>query len=280
MIEGLPEGQWAIIAKVHHCMVDGVSGTDLLLDPTRRAELPAPDNWVPAAEPSDAALITGSLRHLAVNPVDKARAFQTLVRALPRAATQLLDAAALLRSVRRQLKPRPPLSIEGAIGPHRRWAAARAELAGVKAIKQAFGGTINDVVLAVIAGAVRELLVGRGEDPDHAVVRTLVPVSIRSSGDHALHNQVSAIIAELPVGIADPVERLASMCQQMERLKAANLADTAGALPVLVGLAGPSMLALGLKMAAVAVRRFPQRAITTVTTRLFPSRSACVGPSN
>ena len=271
MIEGLPDDQWAIISKVHHCMVDGVSGTDLiasLLDTTRRPQLPAPDDWTPAPEPSDAMLVIDSLGQLAVNPAEQARALRTLVRTPARAATQLRETFAGLRSVGHELLPRPALSIEGAIGPHRRWAAARADLADVKAIKTAFGGTVNDVVLAVIAGAFRELLTARDENPDQAVVRTLVPVSTRSSGDLARNNQVSAMIAALPVGITDPVERLASMRQQMEDLKASNQADTAGALPVLAGLAAPALLAAALKLTAAMGRQFPQRAITTVTTNV------------
>ena len=188
MVEGLPDDQWAIISKVHHCMVDGVSGTDLiasLLDSTRRAKRPVPVPWAPAPEPSDAMLVTESLGQLAVNPAEQARALRTLASTPARAAAQLRESVNALRSVGQQLKPRPALSIEGAIGPHRRWAAARADLADVKAIKGAFGGTVNDVVLAVIAGAFRELLTDRDEDPDHAVVRTLVPVSIRSNGDLA-----------------------------------------------------------------------------------------------
>ena len=271
VVEGLPDDQWAIISKVHHCMVDGVSGTDLissLLDTSRRARRPPVVPWVAAPEPSDATLVTESLGQLAVNPAEQARALRALARPTARAAAQLRESIGGLRSIGQQLKPRPPLSIEGSIGPHRRWAAARADLADVKAIKGTFGGTVNDVVLAVIAGAFRDLLTDRDEDPDHAVVRTLVPVSIRSSGDLAPNNQVSAMIAELPIGIADPVERLESMHEQMEALKASNQADTAEALPVLAGLVAPSLLAVGLKLTAAMGRRFPQRAITTVTTNV------------
>ena len=128
-------------------------------------------------------LVAESLGQLVANPAEQVRAVRSLVRTPRRAAAQLRETLDGLRSVGHQLMPRPALSIEGAIGPHRRWAAAHAELADIKAIKRTFGGTVNDVVLAVIAGAFRELLTDRSEDPDHAVVRTLVPVSVRSSGD-------------------------------------------------------------------------------------------------
>jgi diacylglycerol O-acyltransferase len=97
-----------------------------------------------------------------------------------------------LRSFGRHLTPRPASSIQGGIGAHRRWSAAHAELADIKTIKRTFGGSINDVVLAVIAGAFRDLLADLDEDPDHAVVRALVPVSVRSEGDGAPNNQVTA----------------------------------------------------------------------------------------
>ena len=271
MIEGLAAGQWALISKVHHCMVDGVSGADLiasLLDPSRDAPPPAPDAWAPAPEPSDAMLVAESLGQLVANPAEQVRAVRSLVRTPRRAAAQLRDTLDGLRSVGHQLMPRPALSIEGAIGPHRRWASAHAELADIKAIKRTFGGTVNDVVLAVIAGAFRDLLSARSEDPDHAVVRSLVPVSVRGTGDRAPSNQVSAMIAELPVGIADPVERLASMRQQMEQLKQSDQAETTEQLTALAGLAAPSLLALGLRTAGAMAREFPQRAITTVTTNV------------
>ena len=271
MIEGLPEDQWAIISKLHHCMVDGVSGTDLmasLLDPSRDAPRPDVDAWTPAPEPSDAMLVAESLGQLAARPAEQVRAVRSLVRTPRRAATQLRETLDGLRSLGHQLMPRPALSIQGAIGPHRRWAAAHAELADIKAIKKAFGGTVNDVVLAVIAGAFRDLLASRSDDPDHAVLRTLVPVSVRSAGDRTPSNQVSAMIAELPIGIADPLERLASMRQQMEQLKQSDQAETTEQLTALAGLAAPSLLALGIRAVGAMAREFPQQAIHTVTTNV------------
>jgi diacylglycerol O-acyltransferase / wax synthase len=271
MIEGLADGQWALISKVHHCMVDGVSGADLiasLLDPSGDAPAPAHDAWAPAPEPSDAMLVAESLGRLAANPAEQMRALRSLVRTPRRAAAQLRETLDALRSLGHQLMPRPTLSIDGAIGPHRRWAAAHAELADIKEIKQTFGGTVNDVVLAVIAGAFRDLLAARSEDPDHAVVRSLVPVSVRTTGDRAPSNQVTAMIAELPIGIADPLKRLESMRQQMEQRKQSHQTETTEGLTALAGLAAPSLLALGLRTAGAMAREFPQRAITTVTTNV------------
>ena len=271
MVEGLPDDHWAIISKVHHCMVDGVSGADLmatLLDPSRDPSPPAPDTWTPAPEPSDAHLVVESLGRLALNAAEQTRAIRSLVRTPQRAATQLRENVAGLRYLGRELMPRPALSIQGRIGPHRRWACAHAELADIKAIKQTLGGTVNDVVLAVVAGAFRDLLTARSEDPDHAVLRSLVPVSIRPVGDGAPNNQVSAMIAELPIGIADPLERLASTRHQMDLLKQSHQAETNQALTTLAGLAAPSLLALGLRAAGAMAREFPQRSVDTVTTNV------------
>jgi WS/DGAT/MGAT family acyltransferase len=213
-------------------------------------------------------LVAESLGQLAARPAEQVRAVRSLVRTPRRAASQLRETLDGLRSLGHQLMPRPALSIQGAIGPHRRWAAAHAELADIKAIKKAFGGTVNDVVLAVIAGAFRDLLASRSDDPDHAVLRTLVPVSVRSAGDRTPSNQVSAMIAELPIGIADPLERLASMRQQMEQLKQSDQAETTEQLTALAGLAAPALLALGIRAVGAMTREFPQRAIHTVTTNV------------
>ena len=271
MIEGLPDDRWAIISKVHHCMVDGVSGAELmatLLDPGRDGSAPTADTWTAAPEPSDAQLVLEALGQLAINPVEQARAARSLVRTPRRLATQLRETATGLRSLGRQLMPRQALSIQGRIGPHRRWASAHADLADIKAIKQTLGGTVNDVVLAVIAGAFRDLLTARSEDPDHAVLRSLVPVSIRPVGDGAPNNQVSAMIAELPIAIADPLERLAAMRREMEQLKQSNQVETSQALTTVAGLAAPALLALGLRTVGAMAREFPQRSVDTVTTNV------------
>ena len=105
-------------------------------------------------------------------------------------------------------------------------------------------------MLAVIAGAFRDLLAELGEEPDDAVLRALVPVSVRTAGDGAPNNQVSAMIAELPVSIADPLERLESMSAQMTRLKASGQADTAQLLTAIADWTPPSLLAMGLRASA------------------------------
>jgi WS/DGAT/MGAT family acyltransferase len=156
-------------------------------------------------------------------------------------------------------------SLNGTIGPHRRWAWARSQLADVKAVRAALGGTVNDVVLAVITNGFRELMQSRGERVTDETVRTMVPVSVRSPGERGTYNnRVSAMFAELPVGIADPVERLNSIRTQMEGLKESKQAVAGEVLTSLTGFAPPMLLSLGTR----AFMRLPQRSLNTVTTNV------------
>jgi WS/DGAT/MGAT family acyltransferase len=155
-------------------------------------------------------------------------------------------------------------SLNGPIGPHRRWSWARAQLAEVAEVRRALGGTVNDVVLASIAGGFRELLLSRGESVDRPV-RTLVPVSVRSPGERGeYNNRVSAIFAELPVAIADPARRLASVRAQMAGLKESKQAVAGEVLTSLAGFAPPLLLALAERLGT----RVPQRNVNTVTTNV------------
>ena len=268
MIEGLPDDRWALIYKVHHCMVDGVSGTDLitvLLDSDPAAVTGQLEAWTPAPQPSDMQLtmqaLTGPARQLFAQP------FATLH---PRMAWNRLRAvAAGLQSFAARLKtPGKPVSLEGSIGPHRRWAAGRCSLADVKEIRTAFGGSVNDVVLAAITGAFRAVLIERGDPVDDVVLRSLVPVSVRHDDDHQWNNQVSLIIADLPVGIADPVDRLAAIHEQMQELKASHQVTAGEAVIATAQFLPPVLLSLGARAAMTVLRRVPQRTINTVTTNV------------
>jgi WS/DGAT/MGAT family acyltransferase len=167
--------------------------------------------------------------------------------------------------MRNLLQPASGSSLNGPIGPHRRWAWARSRLSEVKAIRTQHGGTVNDVVLAVTTRGFRDLLTRRGENVDRRVVRTMVPVSVRTQGERGTYNnKVSAMFADLPVGIADPLERLASIRSQMEGLKESRQAIAGSTLTSLSGFAPAMLLALGGRVAT----RTPQRAVNTVTTNV------------
>ena len=266
--EGLDDGRWAVISKVHHCMVDGVSGTDLMtviLSKERAAAAAVDDGWEPAPEPSSAALLTYALAQRAANPFDGLRTVLSTVRGPRRVARQTVDVARGFANLRTLLSPNPSSTLNGPIGPHRRWDWARARLVDIKQIRGLHGGTINDVVLAVITGGFRELLLSRGDTVQGRVLRTLVPVSVRADDAHGtFDNKVSAMFAELPVGLEDPVERVHSLHEQMQHLKHSGQAVAAERLTALGGFAPAMLLALGGRVAT----RLPQSSVNTVTTNV------------
>src|SRR4051794_38336377 len=212
MVDGLSEGRWAIVSKIHHCMVDGVSGTDLmgvLLDKERDPAPVAPISWRPRPEPNPAQLVADAVAGRMASPYEGLRTVRAAVRRPSRMAVEMATVARGMQSFQRLARRNSVTSLNGPIGPHRRWVWARGALSDVKAIRQATAGTVNDVVLAVIARGFRDLLVHRGEPTDGRVVRTLVPVSVRAQSERGTYNnKVSAMFAELPVGVEDPLERL------------------------------------------------------------------------
>jgi diacylglycerol O-acyltransferase len=267
MAEGMDEGRWALVSKVHHGMVDGVAGTDLLtviLDQERDSEGPSQESWHPEGSPSGIQLLADALVERAVSPYEIFRAARSTLRAPRQFAGLLEDTARSLVGMRGLVRRTPPSSLNGPIGPHRRWSWARSQLSDVKVVRSALGGTVNDVVLACIANGFRQLLLSRGESTDR-VVRTMVPVSVRSPGERGTYNnRVSAMFAELPVAIEDPRERLESIRAQMEGLKESRQAVAGEVLTSLSGFAPPLLLALGERVAT----RVPQRNINTVTTNV------------
>jgi diacylglycerol O-acyltransferase len=268
MVEGMEDGHWAIVSKVHHCMVDGVSGTDLLavvLDQDPAPPPPEPDQWEPAPEPSNAALFTDAVRDRVVNPYEQFRALRSGLRGPRALRTQLGDVGKGLRSLVTAVRGSPETSLNGPIGPHRRWNWARSTLGDVKVVRTSLGGTVNDVVLTAITQGFRELLLSRGEAVDGREVTTLVPVSVRTPGERGTYNnRVSAMFAQLPVGIADPVERLTSIRAQMDGLKESKQAVAGEVLTSLTGFAPPMLLAVGTRVAS----RASQRNVNTVTTNV------------
>ncbi len=267
--EGLAGGRWALISKVHHCMVDGVSGTDLyrvIFDFSPEPSPPVPDQReAPAGEPSGLRLAAQAVRDTVALPAREASALRGAL-ADPRAAARQL--AAVGRAAARMAPaalPTPASSLSGPIGRQRRWTWARSSLADVKTVKRALGGTVNDVVLAAISGGLRALLLSRGEEPGSHMVRSLVPVSLRAPGEESIYeNRVSAVLADLPVHLADPVERLAAVRAELLALKESREL-----------LVGEALVALGrytpFPVASRSVRfvfGLPQREIITVTTNV------------
>ena len=268
IVEGLEHNHWALVSKVHHCMVDGVSGTDLLtvmLDAEPEPARPLPDTWHPDAEPGTTRLVRDALVDLVASPYEQIRALRSATRAPRQAVGQLGELARGLRAWTGVVRPTEVSSINGPIGPHRRWDWARTTLADVKIVRRALGGTVNDIVLTVLTRGFRDLLVARDENVAGRVVRTLVPVSVRTAGERGTYNnRVSAMIAELPVGLDDPAARLGAIRAQMDDLKESKQAVAGEVLTSLSGFAPSLLLALGTRVAM----RIPQRNVNTVTTNV------------
>jgi WS/DGAT/MGAT family acyltransferase len=268
IVEGLEHDHWALVSKVHHCMVDGVSGTDLLtvvLDSEREPARPMPDDWKAEREPGNTRLVRDAVVDLVASPYEQIRAVRSATRAPRQMIQQAGEVARGLRAWTGVVRPTPASSINGPIGPHRRWDWARTTLPDVKTVRHALGGTVNDIVLTVLTRGFRDLLLARGEDVEGRVVRTLVPVSVRTSGERGTYNnRVSAMIAELPVGLEDAAARLGAIRAQMDDLKESKQAVAGEVLTSLSGFAPSMLLALGTRVAM----RIPQRNVNTVTTNV------------
>ncbi|WP_199584399.1 wax ester/triacylglycerol synthase family O-acyltransferase [Blastococcus sp. TF02A-30] len=265
---GTGEERWALISKVHHSMVDGISGTDLyrvVFDATPEPGAPAPDDWHPEPPPSDLALASAAALDLLRLPAKQARALLAAARrprALGRTAARTARGVASLAGA---LVPASRTSLSGALSGHRRFALARGTVDDVRRVRSALGGTFNDVVLAAVTAGFRELLLERGEQPAPHGVRTLVPVSVRAPGEESIRdNRVSLLLADLPVDVADPVERLAAVRARLTHLKAAGEAEAGAALLAVAGGEPFPSIAAPVRLAA----RLPQRQIVTVTTNV------------
>ena len=278
MVEGLEDDHWALLSKTHHCLVDGVSGTDLLsviLDTTPEGTPPVPDSWRPHDEPTDVRLVSEAVADLVASPYEQWRRARAATRLSRRALRAGRDVTRAAFSSTGLLRPTPESSLVGPIGPQRRWGWARAAMTDVKTIRGAFGGTVNDVVLAAISRGFRDLLIQHGEAPDQRVVRSLVPVSVRRPNERGTYNnRVSAMVAELPVAVEEPVERLAAVRRQMDGLKESRQAVAAETLVSLSGFAPPLLLALGTRAATRAAQQYPRWQVNTVTTNVPGPRHA------
>jgi len=250
LVQGLEGGRFALISKNHHAVVDGVAGMDLatvVFDLGRvPAAVPHDDRaWVPEPEPSPAALaargVTGVLRAplaLARRALDAAAGPGAALDAVRDSVEGLADVAW------NALNPAPSTPLNVPIGPHRRTLWVRNDLADFKLVKNAFGATVNDVVLAVVTGALRSWLRAREVATQGLELRALVPVSIRARDEAGvMGNRLAAVRGALPVYIGDPVARLEEVKAAMDGLKESKQALGAEVLTSLQAVAPPAVLA-------------------------------------
>jgi WS/DGAT/MGAT family acyltransferase len=269
LVEGLADGRWALIAKVHHCMVDGVAGMDLMtvmfdLSPDHTPPGEAAE-WEPEPFPSRAGLLLDAGRRSVTQPVrqlgDIARS-AGIVRDARRLGSFALG---LSRTTARFTRPSAG-SLNGPIGPHRRWCWQDVPLEEVKAVRAAAGGTVNDIVLAAVTAGYRDLLNARGALGPETIVRSAVPVSVRTTGERGeLNNRVAAVFVNLPAGVADPLERLRLIREQTDDLKRSHQAAGTRTLTRLTDTAvAPALLSLAARIPV----RLRQDLVQTVTTNV------------
>lgn len=269
VVEGLEGDRWAVVSKIHHCMVDGIAGTDLIslvLDAS--ADAPPPE--VPAepakpAEPHPAQLALSAALSLPVTP---AAVLRSATHAVTHPVETAKDAALTTRGAvawLRLARPAAASSLTGPITPHRRWGWTSSTLADVRVVRHALGGTVNDVVLTAVTRGFRELLLARGEAPDSHAVRTLVPVSVRRPDARGVFdNRVSAMIADLPVGAETAATRLRAVRDELDRLKHSGEPQFGELLTSAGVLVPPPLLSLGL----TGIFRLPHRHLVTVATNV------------
>jgi len=272
LVEGLADDRWALISKVHHCMVDGVAGTDLMqlmfdLDPDATHE-PVKD-WTPRPSPSSLEVMAGSVSDSVTNPMQQlasAPGIGSPVRAVKGLASSGRTLAQTVPSLARQVITPTARSLNGPIGPHRRWAWTEGKFEEFKAVRTAFGGTVNDVVLTAISSGFRDLLEGRGElSSEKLVVRSMVPVSVRRANQKgSLNNQVSAVFVDLPVGLSNPVDRLASIRGQMDEYKKTMSAVDANSIIAMGDFVAPTLLSMGVRAGMQAGQMWCQAVTTNV----------------
>jgi diacylglycerol O-acyltransferase len=275
LVEGLSNDRFAILSKTHHALVDGVSGVDIATvlfdaspDPVPVA---GPDHeWIPRPPPTDAQLLADALLERATVPAEIVRGVRATLRGPRHVAGRLGEAMGGVGAMARvglQMAPSSPFNVP--IGPHRRFTWVNGDLNQYKAVKNALGGTVNDVVLAAVAGALGRYLRMHGEPTEDLVLKAMVPVSIRADVERgALGNRVAAMWAPLPVGLGDPVQRLLTISQAMDGIKESGQAVGAQVLTELTGFAPPTIMAQAARLQAR--QRLFNLVVTNVPGPQFP----------
>jgi diacylglycerol O-acyltransferase len=274
LIEGLKGGRFAVVGKTHHAMVDGVSGVDIttvLYDAEKEPdETPVPpEGWTPRPEPNDAELLAEALVERAIYPREIARGLRWVVRGPRRALRKAADAAIAAGSFAWTgiAAPQSPFNFD--IGTHRRFAWVRASLGDIKQVKNELGGTVNDVILTAVAGGLGRYMRSRGHSTDGLELRAMVPVSVRTAEQHgALGNQVTAMMASLPIWCEDPKRRMEIVRQSMGDLKKSKQAVGASLLTQLADFAPPTIAGQAARLQSR--QRFFNLVVTNIPGPQFP----------
>jgi diacylglycerol O-acyltransferase / wax synthase len=280
LVQHMARERFAVIAKTHHALVDGISGVDITTvlfdaspEPSGTPRPPVP--WVARPLPGPAKLLADALVERSTVPAEMVRGARAIFRRPRRALARVKDTvvgvgATTLAGIN---APAPPSPLNVDITSHRRYTWVDADLAQFKAIKDKLGGTLNDVVLAAVSLALGRHMRTQGHDTEGLVLKAMVPVSVRADIDRnthppALGNRVAAMWAPLPVGVVDPVECLSQVRLEMDDLKHSGQAVGAEALTNLAGFAPPTILSQAARLQAR--QRFFNLVVTNVPGPQFP----------
>jgi len=270
LVEGLTGDRFAIVGKSHHALVDGISGVDIttvLFDTEREPSNPPPrpPRWAPRPEPTDLKLLADALRERATSPREIVRGARAVLRGPRQALAGLSDTGKIVGAG--MSAPSSPFNVE--IGPHRRVAFVRTDLATLKGVKDEHGGTVNDVILSVVSGALGNYLRARGHDTEDLELRAMVPVSVRAEEERgALGNRISAMMAPLPVWCEEPIRRLHLVSEIMGDLKGSGQAVGAEILTRLVDFAPTTIASQAARLQPA--QRFFNLVVTNVPGPQFP----------
>jgi WS/DGAT/MGAT family acyltransferase len=275
LVEGLDDDRFALLSKTHHALVDGVSGVDIatvLFDasPDPMPVAPPEREWIPRPLPTGAQLLADALLERATVPGEVVRGARAVLRGPRQVAGRLGEALVGVGAMAwAGLKPAPSSPLNVKIGPHRRFTWVRGDLARFKMIKNSLGGTVNDAVLAVVAGALGRYLRLHDYPTENLVLKAMVPVSVRADVERgALGNKVGAMWAPLPVGLTDPVQRLLRIRREMDGIKDSGQAVGAQVLTTLSGFAPPTIMAQAARLQAR--QRLFNVVVTNVPGPQFP----------
>src|SRR5215218_7120397 len=275
LVDGLDGDRFAMLSKTHHALVDGISGVDIisvLFDTSPEPAAPADtgQRWLPRPLPSPAQLLGEALLERATVPTEIVRSVRAVLRGPRLVAESLRDAAVGVGAMAwAGLNPAPPTPYNKPIGPHRRFTWVRVNLADIKAIKNELGGTVNDVVLATIAGALGKHPRRRGQSTDGVELKAMVPVSVRADVERgALGNRVAAMMAAMPVWCHDPVARLDIVREELKGLKSGGQAVGAQVLTQLSGFAPATVMDQASRV--MARQRFFNLVVTNVPGPQIP----------
>jgi WS/DGAT/MGAT family acyltransferase len=264
-----------MLSKTHHALVDGISGVDIISvlfdsSPEPLAPTDPGDRWLPRPLPSRAQLLAEALLERATLPTEIARSVRAVLRGPRRVIEAAREAAVGVGAMAwTGLNPAPPTPYNKPIGPHRRFTWMRASLRDIKAIKDSLGGTVNDVVLATVAGALGRHLRRRGHSTDGLELKAMVPVSVRQDVERgALGNKVAAMMAPLPVWCEEPVARLDIVREELKDLKSGGQAVGAQVLTDLAGFAPSTIMDQASRL--MARQRFFNLVVTNVPGPQFP----------